>query len=127
MGNYLPILGEPAGPDLEKNGHIRIYANYEVTVNPHLENVTHPLPLIEEIWAALEGGLELTKLDFRQAHNHLQLGEDTKMLVAWSTHRGIFKVNRLPFRPISISVKREDGRTIQGLDGLVIYLDDLII
>lgn len=121
--------GTPLVPVLKSNGQIRICANYKITVNPHLEDVNHPLPRIEEIWAALEGGQEFTKLDFRQAYHHLELEEETKMLLAWSTHKGVFKVNRLPFgsKPAVSIFQREVEKTLQGLEGVVNFLDDIIV
>ena len=51
-------------PTLKQDGSIRICGNYKITVNPYLEDYRHPIPRIEEIFAALKDGEEFTILDF---------------------------------------------------------------
>lgn len=73
----------------------RVCANYKVTINKYLQNFNYPLPRIEEIFAALQGGQLFTKLDFLNAYNQLEVDEETAELLAWSTPYGIYKVKRL--------------------------------
>ncbi|XP_018396209.1 PREDICTED: uncharacterized protein K02A2.6-like [Cyphomyrmex costatus] len=89
--------GTPLVPVLRANKTLRLCANYSLTINPHLEDVNYPLPKIEEIFTAVQGGQKFTKLDFKNAFNQLLLEQSTRELLAWSTHKGIFLVNRLPF------------------------------
>lgn len=84
-------------PVLKENGELRICADYKSTVNQHLEDIQYPFPRIQEIFQALQGGKLFTKLDFSGAYNQLVLDDETSLKLAWSTHKGIFKVNRLPF------------------------------
>lgn len=46
------ICGSPSGSNFGegKNVRIRICYNYKITVNLHMEDITHPLPRIEEFW-----------------------------------------------------------------------------
>ncbi|KYQ59578.1 Uncharacterized protein K02A2.6 [Trachymyrmex zeteki] len=62
---------------LEKQGIITKVessgAHLYLTVNPHLEDINYPLPKIEEIFTAVQGGQKFTKLDFKNAFNQLLL------------------------------------------------------
>ncbi|XP_050507436.1 uncharacterized protein K02A2.6-like, partial [Diabrotica virgifera virgifera] len=84
--------GTPLVPIVKETGKIRVCAHYKITVNKFLIDVKHPLPRVEELFAALQGGHLFTKLDFKNAYNQLELTEETKKLLSWSTHRGIYQV-----------------------------------
>ncbi|XP_046405092.1 uncharacterized protein K02A2.6-like [Ischnura elegans] len=89
--------GTPLVPVMQPDGRLRLCVDYKVTINRHLDDIKHPLPRIKELFAALQGGEYSTKLDFYQDYNQLELTDETKKLLTWSTHRGIFVPNRLPF------------------------------
>jgi len=63
-------------------------------VNKFLQDVKHPLPKVEELFVALQGGKTFSKIDFRNSYNQLVLDKETRRLLAWSTHKGIYLVNR---------------------------------
>jgi len=44
-------------------------ADYKVIINKYLNEFRYPLPRIDEIFAALQGGQRFTKLDLFQAQN----------------------------------------------------------
>ncbi|XP_046742894.1 uncharacterized protein LOC124409358 [Diprion similis] len=79
--------GTPLVPVMKENGKLRICGDYKTTVNKMIEDVKHPLPRIEELFAALSGGKLFTKLDFTNAYNQLEITEETGKLLAWSTHQ----------------------------------------
>jgi len=58
-------------PILKPDGDIRICGDYKVTLNKSLIDVRYPLPRIDDIFAALQGGTLYTKLDLSNAHNQL--------------------------------------------------------
>ena len=62
--------GTPLTPVLNKKG-FRLCANYKVTVNKYLEDFNHPLPRIEDLFAALFGGQEFSKVDLTRAYYQL--------------------------------------------------------
>lgn len=76
-----------------------------------------------------KGGELFSKLDFAQAYNQLELVEETKKLLAWSTHKGIFVPNRLPFgpKPVCAIFQRCVEKLLQGLKGVRNFLDDIIV
>ncbi|XP_017890397.1 uncharacterized protein K02A2.6-like, partial [Ceratina calcarata] len=121
--------GTPLVPVLKKNGQIRICVDYKSTVNTFLKDVKYPLPRIEEIFAALRGRKEFTKLDLSQAYNQLVLDEQSKLILAWSIHKGIFKVNRMPFgiKPAASIFQQKVEKTLQGCKGAMNFIDDIIV
>ncbi|XP_031349119.1 uncharacterized protein K02A2.6-like isoform X1 [Photinus pyralis] len=123
------VWGTPLVPILKKDGTIRLCADYKVTVNNYLKDVKYPLPLIENLFAALQGGEKFSKLDLSHAYNQLELEESTKLLLAWSTHKGIFKVERLPFgtKPACSIFQHIMEKVLQGVTGVTVFLDDIVV
>lgn len=119
----------PLVPVVKGNGKIRVCADYKVTVNRFMQDVKHPLPRIEELFAALQGGENFTKLDFANAYNQLELTETTKKLLCWSTHRGIYKPNRLPFgtKPACSIFQKIVEKVLLGIPGVINFLDDIVV
>ncbi|XP_051160432.1 uncharacterized protein K02A2.6-like [Leptopilina boulardi] len=121
--------GTPLVPVLKKDGKIRVCADYKVTINKCLEDVKHPTPRIEELFACVSGGVKFTKLDFTNAFNQLEVTEETAKLLTWSTHLGLFKVNRMPFGPktcVAIFQKIIE-KTLQGIPCVTIFCDDIVV
>lgn len=58
----------------EKDGSVCCCGDFKVTLNPVLEVDPYPLPRIEDIFAALSGGTEFSKVNLK--HVHLLLGVD---------------------------------------------------
>lgn len=56
----------------EKDGSVCCCGDFKVTLNPVLEVDPYPLPRIEDIFAALSGGTEFSKINLK--HVHLLLG-----------------------------------------------------
>lgn len=63
------------------------------------------------------------------AYNQLELDEASKKLVAWSTHRGVYLVNRLPFgvKPATGIFQKEIEKLLQGIPGVVNFVDDIVV
>ena len=57
---------------------------------------TNPLPKVEDLLASLAGGAAFSKLDLKHAYQQVVLDEETKQLVTINTHKGLYRVNRLP-------------------------------
>lgn len=122
-GTPLVIVLKPNGVD------IRVCANYKITINQYLEDFNHPLPRIEEIFQALQGGQQFTKLDFLNAYNQLVLDPETADLLTWSTPFGIYRVRRLPYgtKPACQIFQQIVEKRLQGCKGTVNYLDDVVV
>ncbi|XP_045482842.1 uncharacterized protein K02A2.6-like [Harmonia axyridis] len=113
---------------MKDGGDIRLCADYKVTVNRYLKDVKHPLPRINELFSQLHGEF-FTKLDFAYAYNQLEFEESTRYLLTWSTHRGIYAVNRLHFgtKPACSIFQKTVEKVLQGVNGTVIFLDDIVV
>ncbi|XP_043466332.1 uncharacterized protein K02A2.6-like [Leptopilina heterotoma] len=122
-------FGTPLVLIIKSDGSIRLCANYKITINKYLVDVNYPLPRIEDLFTALQGGEEFTKLDFLNAFNQLELDEETSDLLTWSTCKGIYRVNRLPFgtKPASAIFQRIIEKVLQGLPGVVCFIDDVVV
>ncbi|XP_045466596.1 uncharacterized protein K02A2.6-like [Harmonia axyridis] len=122
-GTPLVIALKPNSKD------IRLCANYKATINKYLVDVNHPLPLIQTIFAALQGGKQFTKLDYKDAYNQLQVNEKTGLLLAWSTDLGIFKLKRLPFgtKPACAIFQSILEKVLSGISGVVVFIDDIVV
>lgn len=116
-------------PILKADGNIRICADYKVTVNRYLVDNKHPLPLVDEIFNALQGGCSFSKLDLESAYNQFELYEASRKLVAWSTHKGVYLVNRLPFgiKPATGIFQADLEKLLLGISGVVNFLDDIVV
>lgn len=121
--------GTPLVPVLKPNKTIRLCADYKITVNKFIEDFQYPLPRIEEIFTALQGGQAFSKLDFLNAYNQLELDDDSGRLLSWSTHRGLYKLNRLPYgtKPACSLFQKIVEKVLQGCKGVVNFLDDIVV
>lgn len=126
--DYSP-WGTPIVPVLKKDGSVRICGDFKVTVNPFIEIDPFPLPRIDDLFVKLQGGVHFTKLDLSNAYQQICLDEKSKELVTISTHKGLFRYNRAPFGIASIPGKfqRIVETLLQGLDGVVCFLDDILV
>lgn len=121
--------GTPLVCVLKENGKVRVCADYRCTVNQFLEEVQYPFPRIEELFQALQGGTLFSKIDFTNAYNQLELDPETGMRLAWSTHKGIYRMNRLPFgtSPACAIFQREIEKVLRGCTGVINLLDDIVV
>ena len=112
----------------DKNS-IRICGDFSVTVNPVSKLDRYPIPKIEDLFARLSKGQYFSKLDLSQAYQQLPLEEDSKKYVVINTHRGLFRYTRLPFGISSAPgiFQRVIESILQGMKGVVVYLDDILI
>ena len=116
-------------PVVKTDGNIRICGDYKVTLNQNVKVDTYPLPQIEDLLAQLAGGKTFSKLDMSHAYQQIELDENCKEMTTINTHKGLFVYNRLPFG-ISSSpgiFQRTMDNLIQGLPGVVGYLDDILV
>ena len=84
----------PIVPVLKPSGQVRICGDFEVSVNQYLDLTQYPLPHIEE---RLSGGQVFSKLDLPDAYLQVELDNESKRHVVITTHRGLYRYNRLCF------------------------------
>ena len=113
----------------KQNGTIRICGDFKVTVNPQLKVDQYPLPLIDDIFASLAGGQKFSKIDLRSAYTQMEMTDESKPMLTLNTHRGLFRLNRLPFGIASASSvwQRAIDTVLSELQKTRCIIDDIIV
>ena len=100
-----------------------------MTINKALIDDKYPLPKIDDLFASLAGGCSFSKLDLEKAYLQLCLSESSREYVTINTHRGLFMATRLPYG-ISVApsiFQRALDQLLQGISGVCVYLDDILV
>ena len=68
-------------------------------------------------------------MDLSHAYQQIQLEEKSRQYVTISTHKGLFRYNRLPFSVASAPsiFQRTMDNLLQGIEGVCVYIDDILI
>jgi transposase InsO family protein len=108
---------------------VRICGDFSVTINPVSKLDRYPIPKVEDLFSRLSGGKYFTKLDLSDAYQQVPLEEESKKYVVVNTRRGLFRYTRLPFGVSSAPgiFQRVIEGLLQGIESVVVYLDDILI
>ncbi|XP_078045447.1 uncharacterized protein LOC144474480 [Augochlora pura] len=85
----------PIVPVLKKNNTIRMCGDFSVTLNKHLVIDEHPLPISDELFAAMAGGEKLSKIDIKHAYLQMEIHPEDRDLLTLNTHKGLYRCTRL--------------------------------
>ena len=119
----------PLVPVIKPSGELRLCGDYKMTVNKVINLDTYPLPLIDELFANLSGGVSFSKLDLSQAYHQLPLDETSRKYTTVNTPNGLYEYLRLPYG-INAAVgifQRTIENILKGLKGVCVYLDDILV
>ena len=119
----------PIVPVLKPTGQVRICGDFKVSLNQYLDLTQFPLPHIAEVFERLAGGRVYSKLDLPDAYLQVELDEESKRHVVITTHKGLYRYNRLCFG-ISSAPAIFQGIIEQILcpvKGVQPYLDDIAL
>jgi len=74
-------------------------------------------------------GAWFSVIDMAHAHMQLEVDSATAEILTWNTHLGLYRVNRLVYGIASAGAIFQSvvERILQGLPGLIIYQDDVLI
>lgn len=116
-------------PVPKTNGDLRVCGNFKRTVNMSLIGNKHPIPRIIDLATKMAKAKKISKLDLAHAYQQVELDEQSKMLLVLSTHKGLYKCNRLMYGVSSAPGKfqEEMEKILSGIDGVVVYFDDIFI
>lgn len=119
----------PVVPVLKRDGSIRVCGDYKLTLNPILDVEHYPLPKPDELFAALAGGQQFSKIDLNRAYQQVKKDEESKRYLTLNTHKGLYAVNRLPFGIASAPAifQKIMDNVLKGLDFVFCYIDDILI
>lgn len=118
----------PLVPVQKKNKDIRICIDLRA-VNKVVLKETHPLPTLELLAARLYGSHWFTKLDVKDAFYQVEIHPDSRGITTFTTHLGLFRYRRLVLGLCSASeiFQRVMESVLAGLEGVYIYIDDILI
>jgi hypothetical protein len=69
-----------------------------VVILPEFSQIdTHLLPLFKDLLISLAGGIAFSKRDLVHAYQQVVLDDESKAIEIIITHKGLYRVNRLPF------------------------------
>ncbi|UYV82874.1 K02A2.6-like, partial [Cordylochernes scorpioides] len=117
------IAGKP-------NGDIRLCVDLS-RLNEHVQREVHPMPVVEHMLGQLGEArfFSNSKLDANSGFHQIPLSPDCQHLTTFITPFGRYKYCRMPF---GISLAPEYFQKVmsiilQGMDGVMCYLDDILI
>ena len=105
------------------------FTDYKLTVNSAATVDSYPLPRIYDVLVSMTGAKVFSKLDLSHAYLQLQLEEESKKLVTISTHKGLFRYNRLPFGVAAAPAifQRTMEGILQDILHVQVYIDDILV
>ena len=119
----------PLVPVVKPNGKVRICGDFKVTLNRHVDVQQYPLPHIDELFSLLAGGTRFAKIDLKDAYLQVELDDDSKQYAVLTTHRGLYRYNRLAFglSPAPAIFQSIIEQVLRGLPRTGAYLDDILV
>ena len=113
---------------LKPSGKVRICVDLK-KLNSAVKRERYVIPTIDDIFYKLRGSTLFTSLDASSGYWQMPLDEDSSALTTFITPFGRFRFRRLPYGISSASeiYQREMSRILEGLDGVEVYQDDVIV
>ncbi|XP_058816725.1 uncharacterized protein K02A2.6-like [Topomyia yanbarensis] len=89
----------------------------------------HPLLTFEELMPYLDGCKYFSKIDLNQAFHQLELDPESREITTFVTTKGYYRFKRLMFGMNCAAeiFQRELERILKGLDGVVHFIDDILV
>ena len=111
------------------DGNVRICGDYKVTITPYIDLDQYPMPNPNDLFSTLAGGKKFSRLDLKQAYQQMLVDPRSQQYLTINTHKGMFTYTRMPFGISSAPSiwQRAIDNVLSGLDGVICYLDDILI
>ena len=112
----------------KKSGDVRICVDLKA-LNESVMRETHPIPKVDDTLAQLSGAALFTKLDANSGFWQIPLSEESGLLTTFITPFGRYAFNKLPFGISSAPeiFQRRMNRILEGLEGVVCQMDDILV
>ena len=122
-------FASPVVPVVKSDKSLRLCGDYKMTLNPNLDTKVYPLPVVEDCFKEMKGGVQFTKLDIKQAYNHICLREEDRTLTTINTHQGLYMWTRLPYGVSSSSAIFQSimDTVLSGMAGVTCRVDDILV
>ncbi len=122
-----PIVTVP-----KQDGSVRICGDYKININLVLDVDHYRLPTPEDpedLFVTVAGGRKFSKLDLSHAYQQVLLEEKSQEFVTVSTHKGLYRYNRVPFGVASAPAVFQQlmEKVLQGIPGVVCFIDDVLV
>ncbi|XP_038106552.1 uncharacterized protein K02A2.6-like [Culex quinquefasciatus] len=125
-----PIVAvRKAQRDADGDPVVRICADYSTGLNAVLEANKYPLPTPDDIFAKLAGSKFFSVIDLSDAYLQMEVEEESQKLLTMNTHKGLFKVKRLPpgVKPAPGAFQKVVDNMLAGQEGAASFLDDVLV
>jgi len=108
---------------------VRLWFDYEIGVNERLIDSHYPIRTIDDILNSLRNSRYFYRLDLFKAYLHIQVDEASNEIQTISTHRGIYRMNRLSFsiKTAPTEFNRIINQILQDIPKTESYFDDIIV
>lgn len=112
----------------KRDGRVRLCVDLRA-VNEAIVADVFPLPHFEDLLTRLSGATVFSKLDALSAYHQVELAESSRDLTAFITPWGLYRFKRVPFGLASApaAFQRMMEKILEGIEGVVIYLDDILV
>ena len=84
----------------KQDGSVRICGDFKVTINQVSQVESYPLPRVEELFATLSGGKQLSKLDSAQAYLQITFSRRFKRVCNYQYIKGVVSIQQVSIRSV---------------------------
>lgn len=112
------------------NGKVRICGvDYSTSLNNSLDALQYPIPLPENLFTKLNGGICFAKIDLFDVFLQLEIVDDSKELLTINYHKGLFRFSHLSFgvKPTPAIFQQTIDAMLAGLTGFAAFIDNIIV